>query len=168
MKIQPSRKFPNIILASTFFSGASDIHNYSIEDYHKAVTPLLHSALFFSEEMQINGLSIIYDCAGLNMKHLAWIGKERLRRDAKRHGVSYVYLGSDVIKPVLGAFDKARLKPISSATETRYNREFSLVSSLDMILFNKLITKALIRLRGCAGWSAPLLLANPRRHVFSR
>ena len=25
---------------------------------------------------------------------------------------------------------------------------------------------ALIRLRGCAGWSAPLLFANPRRQVF--
>ena len=30
------------------------------------------------------------------------------------------------------------------------------------------ITKALIRLRGCADWSAPLLFANPRRQVFSR
>ena len=39
--------------------------------------------------------------------------------------------------------------------------------SLD-ILCNKRITKALIRLRGCAGWSAHLLFANPRRQVFSR
>ena len=30
-----------------------------------------------------------------------------------------------------------------------------------MILFKKRITKALISLRGCAGWSAPLLFANP-------
>ena len=30
------------------------------------------------------------------------------------------------------------------------------------------ITKALIRLRGCAGWSAPLLFANRQRQVFSR
>ena len=37
-----------------------------------------------------------------------------------------------------------------------------------MKLYNKLITKALIRLRGCAGWSAPLLFANLRRQVFSR
>ena len=38
-----------------------------------------------------------------------------------------------------------------------------------MILFNKQITKALIRLRGCEGWSdsAPLLFVNPRRQVFS-
>ena len=37
-----------------------------------------------------------------------------------------------------------------------------------MILSNKQITKALIRLRKCAGWSAPLLFANLRRQVFSR
>ena len=37
-----------------------------------------------------------------------------------------------------------------------------------MILYNKRITKALIRLRGCAGWSAPLLFANHGRQVFSR
>ena len=30
------------------------------------------------------------------------------------------------------------------------------------------MTKALISMRGCAGWSAPLLFANPRRQVFSR
>ena len=37
-----------------------------------------------------------------------------------------------------------------------------------MSLPKKRITKALIRLRGCAGWSAPVLFANPRRQVFSR
>ena len=30
-----------------------------------------------------------------------------------------------------------------------------------MILFKKRITQALIRLRGCAGWSAPVLFATP-------
>ena len=64
-------------------------------------------------------------------------------------------------KPVVGVSDKARLKPVSLATEI--SRE----ASLDMILFKKRITKALISLRGCAGWSAPLLFANPRRQVFS-
>ena len=29
-----------------------------------------------------------------------------------------------------------------------------------MLLFNKRITKALISLRGCAGWSPPVLFAN--------
>ena len=40
---------------------------------------------------------------------------------------------------------------------------FSLIIILNMILYHKRITKELIRLRGCAGWSAPLLFANPRR-----
>ena len=37
-----------------------------------------------------------------------------------------------------------------------------------MILSKKGITKALIRLRRCAGWSAPVLFTSPRRQVFSR
>ena len=37
-----------------------------------------------------------------------------------------------------------------------------------MILLKKRKTKALIRLRRCAGWSAPVLFANPRRQVFLR
>ena len=37
-----------------------------------------------------------------------------------------------------------------------------------MVLSKKRITKALIRLSGCAGWSAPVLFASPRRQVFSR
>ena len=37
-----------------------------------------------------------------------------------------------------------------------------------MILFKKWITKALISLHGCPGWSAPLLFLIPRRQDFSR
>ena len=37
-----------------------------------------------------------------------------------------------------------------------------------MLLSKKQTTKALIRLRRCAGWSAPVLIANLRRQVFSR
>ena len=37
-----------------------------------------------------------------------------------------------------------------------------------MEFYNQRITKALISLRGSAGWSAPVLIANPRRQVFSR
>ena len=47
------------------------------------------------------------------------------------------------------------------------NWNFAL-ASLDMILFIKRITKALIRLRICADWFAPLFLVYPRRQVFSR
>ena len=55
-----------------------------------------------------------------------------------------------------------------SATETSLLNEMLLVASLDMIFFNKRIAKALIRLRGGAGRSAPLLFVNPRRQGFSR
>ena len=41
------------------------------------------------------------------------------------------------------------------------------MASLDIILSEMRITKSLIRLRGCAGWSATLLVANPRDR-FSR
>ena len=61
---------------------------------------------------------------------------------------------------------KTRLNPVSSATETSLKIELSFVASLDMVLSKKRITKVLIRLRGCAGWSAPLLFANLRRQVF--
>ena len=39
-------------------------------------------------------------------------------------------------------------------------REISPVASYIMILSNKQITKALIRLCGCAAWSSPLLFPN--------
>ena len=44
-------------------------------------------------------------------------------------------------------FDKVRLKPVFSATETSLKIEISSVASLHMILPKKQITKALIRLR---------------------
>ena len=78
------------------------------------------------------------------------------------------YMGLDVRKPVFGVPDKARLKPVSSATEARWKIKISLVASLKTILSKKRITKALISLRRCAGWSEPLLFANHRRQVFSR
>ena len=37
-----------------------------------------------------------------------------------------------------------------------------------MILIEKRIAKALIRMRGCADWSVPALFANLRSQVFSR
>ena len=71
-------------------------------------------------------------------------------------------------KTCLRGFRQLRFKPACSATETSSKNEISLVASLDIVLYKTRITKALIRLRGCAGWSAPVLFANPRRQVFSR
>ena len=82
--------------------------------------------------------------------------------------IEYKQMGLEATKPVFRAFDKGRLKSASSATETSYNIENLLVASSDMLLFNKGITKALIRLRGCSGWSAPLLFVNPEDRFSSR
>ena len=71
-------------------------------------------------------------------------------------------------KPVFGISDKVRFKSACSAAETNTIIEISLVASLDVILSKKRKTKALIRLRRWAGWSAPVLFATLRRQVFSR
>ena len=63
-------------------------------------------------------------------------------------------MGLVVTKLVFGVSDKVRFKQVCSATETSWKIEILLVASLDMILSNKRITKALIRLGGCTGWSA--------------
>ena len=78
-------------------------------------------------------------------------------------------MGRVARKPVFKVSEKARLKPISSATETIASKkiEMSLVASLDMIFSKKRITKALISLRGYAGWSAYMVFANPEDR-FSR
>ena len=77
-------------------------------------------------------------------------------------------LDLDAAKPIFGVSDKVRFKPVSSATETSYTIKISHVAGLDMILFSKQITKALIRMSGCAGWFATLLFITPLRQVYSR
>ena len=70
-------------------------------------------------------------------------------------------MGLVATKSVFGVSVKARFKPVSSATETSQKCEILLEASSDMILYNTRITKALIRLHECAGWSAPLLFETP-------
>ena len=67
-----------------------------------------------------------------------------------------------------GCFDKECFKPVSSAKETCLKIEISPAASLHMILSKKQKKMALIRLRRCTGWSAPVLFTNPRRQGFSR
>ena len=71
-------------------------------------------------------------------------------------------------KPVFRVSDKVIFKSVSSVTEISKKIEISFGVSFDIILSKKRITKALISLRGCAGWSAPVLFATPRRQVTSR
>ena len=55
-------------------------------------------------------------------------------------------MGLNVRKPVFGVSDQVMRKQACTATETSYKIEILLVASLDMILSNKRITKALNRL----------------------
>ena len=75
-------------------------------------------------------------------------------------------LGREARAHVLGVPDKVRFKPASSATENSKNIRISLETSLYMILSIQQIAQALIRLREFAGWSAPLLFANPPKTGF--
>ena len=59
-------------------------------------------------------------------------------------------------------------KPDCADPKTSWIIAMRLVVRLDMILSSKQITKVLIRLRRCAGWSAPLLFANHRGQIFQR
>ena len=78
------------------------------------------------------------------------------------------HMGCDTRKSVFGIFNRARFKPVSSASETTKKIEIPCVASLHIKPSKKRITKALISLCGWAGWSAPVLFANLRRQVFSR
>ena len=68
-------------------------------------------------------------------------------------------MGLDLRKSVSGISDNARHTPACSVTETSYNIEHLHEAILDIILCRKQITKALIKLHGCTGWSVPLLYA---------
>ena len=77
-----------------------------------------------------------------------------LTRDFRNATLSYV-----TRKPVFQVCDQLRLKPACSAAETSQGFEILAIASKGIILSKQQTTKALIRLRGCAGWSAPLLFA---------
>ena len=63
--------------------------------------------------------------------------------------------------------DQGWLKPTCTATKASLSLEISNIETRDIILSRQRTTKLLIRLRVCAVWSAPLLFAYDRRHVFS-
>ena len=77
-------------------------------------------------------------------------------------------LGLVATKPVFGVADKDSFKPVHSATETSKKIKISSVASFHVILSKKRITKALIRRRRCAGWSAPVLQSQIPEDRVSR
>ena len=56
-------------------------------------------------------------------------------------------------------------KKAYSSSEMSWNLEISPVASLAIIISSERITKVLIRLRGCAGWSVPSLFATQEDRV---
>ena len=62
-------------------------------------------------------------------------------------------------KPVFGVCDQVRLKPTCWATGMSSSLAILDIVSVDIILSKHQTAKALISLRRCAGWSAPLLFA---------
>ena len=71
--------------------------------------------------------------------------------------ISDHHMSPVVRKPVFGVSDQVRLKPGCAASEA--SLEISDIETRDIILSRQRTTNELIRLRGCAGWSAPLLFA---------
>ena len=69
------------------------------------------------------------------------------------------YLGLNARRPIFGVYDHVRLKPTCSVTASTcsWKAEIYHVASLSIILSRGWTTKALIRLRGCVGWSTPLI-----------
>ena len=71
------------------------------------------------------------------------------------------YLGLNARRAVFGVYDHARPKPTCSVTESTCSSKAEIlrVASLSIIHVPSRgrTTKALIRLRGCVGWSAPLI-----------
>ena len=72
---------------------------------------------------------------------------------------AYIHMDRHDRKLIFGDSDEIRLQPVRSATETGKSTEILCVESLDTILYRQQLTNALIRLWGCAGWSAPLLFS---------
>ena len=61
-------------------------------------------------------------------------------------------------KPVFPLMDCVLLDPVCPATKNSWNIEILFAACLAIILSREPITKLLIRLCGCTGWSTPLLL----------
>ena len=76
-------------------------------------------------------------------------------------------MGLDATKPFIGASTKVMLIQSFSSIETSLKIETTLVTTLDMMLSNKWITKAVVKLCWCTGWSELLLFAYHPRPVFS-
>ena len=74
-------------------------------------------------------------------------------------GVSSVAFEPRHEKTCLRVSDQVRHRSACSSTEASLSLQILDIETRGIILYRKWTTKVLIRLRGCAGWSAPLLFA---------
>ena len=75
-------------------------------------------------------------------------------------------LGPRREKTCLWDFQQNEIQTSLLSYRAYLENEISLEASLDMVLSKTRLTKALIRLRRCAGWSAPVLFANPEDRFY--
>ena len=76
-------------------------------------------------------------------------------------------MGLDATKPMsFGFLTKPNSNQSPQLQSLARKNEILLVESLDRNFFKKGIIKALISLRRCAGWSAPLLIALPEDRFY--
>ena len=70
-----------------------------------------------------------------------------------------LYMSLITRKPVFGVCNQGRLKPACAVREAMLRLEISGIETRGIISTRQRTTKALNSLRGCAGWSVPLLFA---------
>ena len=104
----------------------------------------------------------MFFCFVLQLWNMSFLLKEK----QQLKDVFFYNMSHDTTKRVFGVCDQVRLKPVCSTTEASWSLEISDLASLGITLSRQRTTKVLIRLRGCTGWSRPLLFAYGRI-VFS-
>ena len=99
--------------------------------------------------------------------HSGWWGRNWLQTTGAQ--VSYKIWATSQENLSLGVSDQVWLKLACSASVASFFRVFEIsdIASTGNILSKKWKTKMLIRLYGCAGWSASLLFAYSIKQVFS-
>ena len=91
---------------------------------------------------------------------LTHIGNRERQDKQKKNKKKTKQMGLDTTKPIFGVSD-------SDIQTSLHKIEMSLVGSFHTELSKKTNKNALNRLRGCTGWSVPVLFAKPQRQVFS-
>ena len=66
------------------FAGAIDTSGrYSYGEFVKAFYPLIHSTVFFDEDVQVNGLCFFMDFEDVRMDMMTWVGLDGWKQGAE-------------------------------------------------------------------------------------